>query len=72
MSILEYGEVLMKIFISYANTDKDIYNELTGELVKAGHTILDIDIGENIHWCQTVRPTKGVQSDRWKPCQISC
>lgn len=38
----------MKIFISYANTDKDIYNELTGELVKAGHTILDIDIGENI------------------------
>ena len=62
----------MKIFISYANTDKDIYNELTGELVKAGHTILDIDIGENIHWCQNVRPAKGVQSDRWKYCQISC
>ena len=24
------------------------------------------------HWCQTVRPAKGVQSDRWKSCQISC
>ena len=22
--------------------------------------------------CQTVRPAKGVQSDRWKSCQISC
>ena len=21
---------------------------------------------------QTVRPAKGVQSDRWKSCQISC
>ncbi len=24
------------------------------------------------HWGQTVRPAKGVQSDRWKSCQISC
>ena len=27
--------------------------------------------GENIR-CQTVRPAKGVQSDRWNSCQISC
>ena len=24
------------------------------------------------NWCQAVRPAKGVQSDRWKSCQISC
>lgn len=41
----------MKIFISYANSDKDIYSELMNELVKAGHTIFntdDIGIGENM------------------------
>ena len=29
-------------------------------------------VGIAEHWGQTVRPAKGVQSDRWKSCQISC
>ena len=45
---------------------------LAAELVEIWHITNVLKMKAKGLRCQTVRPAKGVQSDSWKSCQISC